>query len=40
MDIKQLMREHDELLGKRQAIYDKAVEEKRGLTEEEKTADE
>ena len=40
MDIKQLMREHDELLGKRQAIYDKAGEEKRGLTEEEKAADE
>jgi len=39
MDIRQLMREHDELLGKRQAIYDKAVAEKRGLTDEEKAAD-
>jgi len=38
-DVKQLMREHDEVLAKRQAIYDKAVEEKRGLTEEEKTED-
>jgi len=39
MDIRQLMREHDELLAKRQAIYDKAVVEKRGLTDEEKAAD-
>jgi len=39
MDIRQLMREHDELLKKRQDIYDKAVAEKRGLTDEEKAAD-
>lgn len=34
-DVRQLMREHDELLKKRQDLYDKAVEEKRSLTEEE-----
>jgi HK97 family phage major capsid protein len=39
MDIRELMRKHDELLGKRQAIYDKAVAEARGLTDEEKAED-
>jgi len=39
-DLRQLMREHDELLAKRQAFYDKAIEEKRGLTDEEKAEDE
>lgn len=39
MDILKLMREHDELLARRQAIYDKAVEEKRGLTDEERAED-
>ena len=39
MDLKLLMREEDELLGKRQAIYDKAVAEKRGLTDEETAED-
>ena len=39
MEIKKLMREHDELLAQRQALYDKAVEEKRGLTDEEKAED-
>ena len=39
MDLKQLMREYDEVLAKRQALYDKAVEEKRGLTDEEKAED-
>lgn len=39
MDIKKLMREHDELLAQRQAIYDRAIEEKRGLTDEEKATD-
>ena len=39
MDIRQLMREHDELLKKRQDLYDNAVAEKRGLTDEEKAED-
>ena len=38
-DIKRLMREHDELLQKRQAIYDKAIAERRGPTDEEKAVD-
>jgi len=39
IDIRQLEREHDELLKKRQDIYDKAIAEKRGITEEEKAED-